>query len=61
MILFYSQSINVVENPHFKELLCLLGIGNIEFKDLPGRTQITKAIFEAYHREYHLLVEELKV
>lgn len=51
----------VTENAQFRSLLHQLGGANIEPKDIPHRTKITRAIFERYYEEEEILRRELQV
>ena len=55
------QSINVVENPHFHELLWYIGQGNVTEDKIPGWTSVTRSIIMAWKGEQEELYQEMKV
>lgn len=55
------QSINVVENPHFRELLLYLAQGKCTDEEIPRRTALTSSIIEAWMDERERFYQEMKV
>lgn len=55
------QSINVIDNPHFRELLLYLGQGRIMDGEIPGRTLLTQSIMGAWREEREQFHQEMKV
>jgi len=55
------QSINVIDNPHFRELLLYLGQGCITDGEIPGRTHLTQSIMQAWREEREQFHQEMKV
>jgi hypothetical protein len=56
-----TQSINVIENPHFHELLLYFGQGHVTDDEIPGRTCLTENIIKAWKRERDEFYQEMKV
>jgi len=57
----FTQSINVIENSHFRELLLYLGQGHVTDDEIPGRTYLTESIIKAWKRERELFYQEMEV
>ena len=56
-----SQSLNLVENPIFRELLIYVGGGKCTEEDIPHRTKLTAEIIEAWKEERRQFSNEMKV
>jgi len=55
------QSINVIENPHFRNLLLFLAQGRVLDDEIPGRTCLTESILKAWKTEREVFYQEMKV
>lgn len=55
------QSINLVDNPNFRELLIYIGGGTCAEEDVPHRTKFTSEIIEAWKQERKVFADEMKV
>ena len=56
-----TQSINVIENPHFRELLLFLAQGRVTDDEIPGRTCMTESILKTWKTEREAFYQEMKV
>jgi hypothetical protein len=55
------QSMNVVEQPEFRELLLYCGQGALKNKDIPHHDKITTEAHEMYMRSKAAIMREMKV
>lgn len=55
------QSIYVIDNPYFRDLLLYLGQGQISEDDIPKRTYLTESIIKAWKKDQGQFHEEMKV
>ena len=55
------QSINVVNNPDFRDLLLYTGHGICTEDDIPHQTKLTDSIIEAWKQERKEFVNNMKV
>ena len=55
------QSINVIESPHFRELLVYYSHGRITEDEIPGRTCMTEDIMKAWKEEQDKFSKEMNV
>lgn len=55
------QSINVVDDPDFRELLTYISGGACAEEDIPHRTTLTKDIIEAWKQERKVFANDMKV
>ena len=57
------QSINVVESPHFRDILLYIGQGGVTLlnNEIPGRTCLKESIIKTWRQERELFYEEMKV
>ena len=55
------QSINIIENSHFRELLLYLGQGHVTDDEIPGQTCLTESIIKAWKQEREQFHQEMKV
>ena len=55
------QSINVIEDPNFRDLVLFLGRGAYAEEDIPHRTKLTEEIIKAWKEERKQFSAEMKV